>query len=217
MPARFSLAAMGSSTPSGATFIIQENCEGTGTPAGWTNSPGTGQNWDYTVVPLEAAQSLYLPTVGLQVGTRTDYPGALTYSEIWWYILLRATNGTAPAAGTNFAALSGSSTIGFAFTTALKMKIGAATVTANSIVIDTTYHVWGHYIKGTGANAVLDIGFSTNGVRPTSGGNFASLSNGTDTVDASRIVLGSNSVNMGMDLIIDKIRVATTQIGDNGT
>jgi hypothetical protein len=42
-------------------LLVNEDCEGIGTPSGWTDLVGT-PNWDYTTTPLDGSQSLYLPT-----------------------------------------------------------------------------------------------------------------------------------------------------------
>jgi hypothetical protein len=78
----------------------------------------------------------------------------------------------------------------------------------------TTYHVWVHYVKGSGSNAQSSVGFSTDGTRPTSGNKFTSYSNGTETADADNVRFmeegGSNA-----RAIIDKVRVDDATIGDN--
>ena len=79
----------------------------------------------------------------------------------------------------------------------------------------TTYHVWVKYVKGSGSNAVVEVGFSTDGTRPTSGGTFATqTSGGTATVDTDRIMFGQSSSNT-VGAYFDKVRVDDAVIGDN--
>lgn len=216
---RFSLASMGGSTATASTvFLVSEDFEGTGAPSGWTAGSGTpAPNFDYTTVPLDGAQSLYLASASQITATR---PADFTnITEVWFYLMFRATNGTAPSAASQYVGLApngGGSVITWRISAGLKLLVGSVTTTATSIVLDTTYHVWGHYLQGTGANAVVDVGFSTNGVRPTSGGTFAQVTTDPGTVAIGRINLGTTGTSMGMDIIIDKLRVAATQIGDFG-
>jgi len=210
---RFYQAAMGSKSLN--TFIVDEKCEGTGTPAGWTNASGS-PNWDYTAVPLEAAQSLYLASNAAIVRARIDWTDL---TEVWIYFLWRFTNGTVPGAGA--VAFGGLSANGSAATT-IPLTLSSASRLAFSasptatVTVDTTYHIWLHYIQGTGANATVDIGFSTTGVRPTSGTGFAQTTIGAQTTLAGRLWLGPSGTTLLCDTIFDKIRVAATQIGDNG-
>lgn len=44
------------SAPAGVTYLVEENCEGTGTPSGWKDA-GT-VDWDYTTTVLRGSQSL---------------------------------------------------------------------------------------------------------------------------------------------------------------
>jgi hypothetical protein len=80
--------------------------------------------------------------------------------------------------------------------------------------INTTYHIWVKYVKGSGANAVIESGFSTDGTRPTSGSAFVTQTVGTATADTDRIMFGQSSSNT-VSTYIDKVRVDDAVIGDN--
>ncbi len=216
---RFSLAAMGYNTVTSAPFLIDENCEGTGTPSGWVDLSGS-PNWDYTASPLVGSQSLYCPMVGAACKTRTnDFTGG-AIPEVWVYFRMKATNGTNPSTATTFMGIGASGTPGSTATwrilSTLRMCTATGAGTVSTISLDTDYHFWIHYLKGTGANAVVDIAFSTSGVRPTSGNNFFEVTTDVNTFDAARISLGGGSTTMGMDIVFDTIRVRGSQIGDNG-
>lgn len=74
--------------------------------------------------------------------------------------------------------------------------------TVATISQDVTYYVWIHCVKGTGANGVLSIAFSTDGSRPTSGTNFAQVSNGAVTVDFGQVLFEQSSVGSQTSVII---------------
>jgi len=214
---RFYQAAMGSSAASGTVFIINEDFEAAGTPSGWGAQNGS-PNFDYSAAPLEASQSLYCASASAAVRARVDFTDQV---EIYVYFLVRFTNGSLPASGTpNFGgiAVNGGTTLQPSLTvTATSGIINYGPIsTSGGISVNTTYHFWLHYKQGSGANSLMDVGFSTTGIRPTSGSNYAATTTGSNTNLAGRVFCGTNATTLGADLIFDKVRVATTQIGDNG-
>jgi hypothetical protein len=191
---------------------VSENCEGTGTPTGWTNS-GATPNWDYTGVILEGNQSLFLPATG-SVGSSTLVDFA-DQAEVWVYFKLRLTN-TSQGTKTIGGLSQNGGTINQLFqvnTAGLKPSFGGAQTT-DGFAANTTYDVWLHYRKGTGSNGIVDIGFSTNGTKPTSGTRFAQSTTYTGVNNAGRLFLGT-SAHTNFDVIIDKIRVDNSEIGSN--
>lgn len=214
MPTRFGIAAMGSKTA--RTFLINEDCEGTGVPAGWTTVSGS-PNWDYTTVPLAGAQSLYIASAAAVNRSRVDFTDQ---TEVWIYFLFRLTNGSAPGVTSTIGGLGAN---GGALNQTLSLTTGtrlsfASFSPATALIADTTYHVWLHYKQGSGANAAVDIGFSTTGIRPTSGGTYASSVADSSTNLAGRFFLGPTVTTAGYDQIWDNIRIAAdSQIGDSGT
>lgn len=207
---------MGTGVINARSWIVNEDCEGTGTPSGWTVTSGT-PNWDYSAAPLADAQSLYLSSAAAANRNRVDFTDQ---TEAWIYFLLRFTNGSGPAAGS--VNMGGTSENGgvlaqnFVLGSNLRFTFAVASP-ATAIIVNTTYHVWLHYKQGSGANAVADIGFSTTGVRPTSGGTFAQVTNGGGTNLCGRLFIGPTTTALGVDMILDNIRVSSTQIGDNGS
>src|SRR4051812_883035 len=131
------------------TWIINEDCEGTGTPSGWTTVSGS-PNWDYTAVPLESAQSLYLSTTAAAVRVRVDFTDQ---TEAWVYYLIRFTNG-AGGVTVNIGGLSANGSASITQNLSLanngRLIFGSITPTA-ALSVDTTYHVWLHVKQGTGA------------------------------------------------------------------
>ncbi|MCK9361700.1 hypothetical protein M0Q28_05785 [Patescibacteria group bacterium] len=94
---------------------------------------------------------------------------------------------------------------------------GTAGTTVGTITDNVVYHVWIRYLKGGGADAFSSIAFSTDGVRPASGNNYAESTNGTSTANATRLQLRLTygAPTSSCDAIFDKIRVDDATIGDN--
>lgn len=212
---RFTQAAIGTN-PTGTTFIVNENFEGTGAPSGFTTTGGTtAPDWDYTASPLSGSQSVYFATVSVahkMTCTIADM------SELWIYFLMKFTNGSAPASQKTIGNIFSSASAGFNFVVNTNMRIALGTPSpVTAISFDQLYHVWMHYRQGTGANAAIDIGFSTDGVRPTSGNNYAAITNSSQTILVGLVLLGSALTTLNFDMVIDNFKIAASQIGDNGT
>ncbi len=79
------------------------------------------------------------------------------------------------------------------------------------IALSTTYHIWVHYVKGTGANAVLDVYISTTADKPSSA--QIAISDGDSTGDISFLTWRAQD----MEWIFDGIKINTdgTAIGSN--
>ena len=191
---------------------VSENCEGNGTPTGWTNSGSV--NWDYTSVHLEGNQSLYVPgpSFGLGNFTRVDFDNQ---AEVWVYFKLYL-DASPPTSATTIGGLGangGTVTQLFQIDSSLRPSFGGAQTT-DSFALKTAYHVWLHYRKGTGSNGIVEIGFSTDGTKPTSGNKYKKLTTYTGTNDAGRLFLGTTTQTT-ITKIFDKIRVDNSEIGSN--
>ena len=86
-----------------------------------------------------------------------------------------------------------------------------------TLSVNTTYHFWVNYLKGTGSNAKITAAFSTDGVRPTSGDNYVESTNGTATTNSARITLYGpyTTSSQCFDALYDKVRIDDALIGDN--
>ncbi len=191
-------------------YLIAENCETSGTPAGWSNSGNVA--WDYATTLLEGAEAVRMIKTG---GGRTRFDFA-DQAEATIYFKLRLSGTTSARIIGGLGANGGTIKQLFQLNSSFQPSFGSATSSATTsavMLLDTTYDVWLHYRKGTGANGVVDIGFSTDGTRPTSGSNFARLSNCPDTTNAGRLFLGP-AAQSTFDSIFDKIRVSPAQIGN---
>lgn len=81
--------------------------------------------------------------------------------------------------------------------------------TTDGISAATTYRLYWRYKKGSGANAIGEVGFATTDSRPTSGNKFASWSSGTNTTNAVRVFI-AGPANSATDYIFDNFQIATT-------
>ncbi len=138
--------------------------------------------------------------------------------EIWFYFKFQAVSGF-PANPTYLGWLNvGAGTISITVDSAtggLSISGGTSSTTVDTLTTGVTYHLWGHYKKGTGSTQIQEIAFSTTGIKPLSGNAYASLSNGNRTAQITTFTLGWSAANRSQQIIFDKVRVATTCIGDN--
>jgi hypothetical protein len=191
---------------------VKENCEGPGTPPGWTNS-GT-VNWDYISNLLEGNQLLYItgPGVGAGNNTRVDFGDQ---AEVWVYFKLALT-GSAPTSAKTIGGLGpngGAITQLFQIDSSLRPSFGGAQTT-DPFLLNTAYHVWLHYRKGTGSNGIVEIGFSTDGTKPTSGNKWKKSTTYIGINNAGRLSLGTTT-STTINIKFDKIRVDNSEIGSN--
>lgn len=179
-----------------------ETFEGTGyLVAGWTEA-GSVVNEDYTTAPAPILDSQSLLVKNLAFATAYSEINLPNSTEGWmraavvltntavstWYVLMMADSG-----GTELASV-------LVQAGKLRIKCGSATAdTVASITANTTNYIWLHYLKGTGANAVADVGFALHPAktRPTSGDNYASLANGTSTANVQLFRLAGGDITFG--------------------
>jgi hypothetical protein len=180
-----------------ASPLIAETFEGTGYSAsGWTeNIIGTGTiNEDYTGVVLDGSQSLRVTMSGSGSVYSENTWTAGGQNEIWFHFLIRREAN--PSYMLVFLLRNGGSNLSFIYVTPdgelliLDGTSANSSMTSSQMAIGTTYHVFGHWKKGTGSNSQFDVGFSTDGTVPTSGSNFAGFTNGTDTLQALTVYFG---------------------------
>lgn len=205
----------------GATYLLEENFEATGSPgydtSTWTESGTPDENASTSGLSLQGSECLQINASATTVNTTS--PTFTAQSTAYAYFLLRFS--ALPSGGTwtlfQFRHSGGEcARIRVTATGALSIRAGGGTdvATSSTMSTGTTYHIWMKYVKGSGSNAVVEAGFSTDGTRPTSGGTFATQTAGTATTDTDRIMFGqasSNTVNM----YADKVRVDDAVIGDN--
>jgi hypothetical protein len=180
----------------------------------WTET-GSNVNQTYTGVVLEGTQSCLITQTASAERTSTTFTAN---DEVWAYCLFRPVTIDTGSARDIFAIRNGDTFLATVRAggagSQLQIVSGSTATTVATIATGTTYHLWLHYLKGTGANSVCDVAFSTTGIRPTSGNNFAQITDGSGTSQGDTIQLGRNSL-VTQTYIFDKVRVDNAQIGDN--
>jgi hypothetical protein len=198
----------------GPSYLLSEDWEGTGTPSGWTHSTGDILP-DYTTTILDGAQSLYVPTP-----RAADSPSFAAQSELWLYCMFRFVN--APTSSNRYLLglyNSGGSAVGLVAvaSSSLTPAVRHGTLTGSSgsdLALNTTYHLWFHWKKGTGSNGEAEAYISTTATRP--GSPQVTINNGDAITDAVSVRLGMLTAGSG-NKIFDKLRVSASEIGSNPT
>lgn len=203
-------------------YIIMQNFEGTGYDhcETWTSYTGTGLiDPDYTGVVLEGSQSCLLAQTNNWMSV---YPSVFTViDEVWSYFLLRPlTNDTSAVRVIASFGPSDLPTASIQTTTTSHFRVavkgGTSVDTVATFSTGTTYHIWLHYKRGTGASDdEADIGFSTDGTRPTTGNNYATTGNGNSDAQVQEFNIGRFNTAATLTMVFDKVRVKSSQIGDN--
>jgi len=193
----------------GPSYITNEDCEGTGTPTGWSDSNTV--NWDETGVVLAGSQSLSIDGQN-PIGSTVYAFSAL--GEVWVRLKYRC-----PLASWVTVISIRSSTTDLAKLRILsdgtvRIYCGANYSAAATKLVDSeSTNIWLHYVKGTGANAFASVGFSTGDTEPTSGDNYASYSSGSITDDADNLYLGNPGTAGGYKMYFDSITINNSAIG----
>lgn len=203
---------------SSTSYLINQNFEGTGydNSETWTEA-GTGTvDEDEATIVLTGSQSMRITAAGTQ--PRVISPSFTAQAEVWvyWQVHMVSLPGsTLPLMWVRDGA--NAQVMRVRITSAGLLNIQSATGGANTVdalSTGTMYHIWAHYLKGTGANAVVDVGFSTDGVRPTSGNKFRQLTNGDATTDATNLLIGTTA-NYTMEWVTDRVLADDAQIGNS--
>jgi len=210
------------------TWILAEGFEGSNPDTlsnigydntGWRHDDG----YSPTPEPHFSTSGLGLSgTYCLRLNAQGDAPWhpLTAITEVWVYFKFRSSAWNDAAANTIFALtpgwpdakahdhcgvwVNGSPPV-------LYVKEGgtASTPSVGTMALNTTYHCW-LYFKNDGH---ASFGFSTDGVRPTTGNNFTSMTNGEETGSIEGL---SPWVSIASVVFYyDDIRISATQIGDN--
>lgn len=199
-------------------YIVQQTFETpvTGYDNGetWTESGDAGTvNPAYTGVVLQGTQSLRINQSGNKAQTITSFSAQ---DEVYIYFLMRGISGF-PDNPTRIGFLNDSSTIGMNVNNSGTLSLcgNVCATTVGTMTAGTTYHVWFHYKKGSGSDQISEAAFSTDGIRPTSGDNYAIISNGTRTSQITSFQFVWDAFNFTQQVIFDKVRISTNCIGSN--
>lgn len=198
----------------GTAYVLKEDFEGSGYQNSWTEG-GTG-TVDEDATGLDGAQGLMISGTVQQPRTTNTLGSA--YSSLDYFFLFQMTN--IPAATVRFFEIKDSSGASAAIVSILTdgtLRItpagGLNATTTDAMSVNTTNRIWVHYEKGTGANAIGSVAFSTDDTRPLSGNKFKSSTNGTGTTDVQTEVFG-RAANATWTIWVDKFRI-NPSIGDS--
>lgn len=196
----------------GATYLLNENFEGAGYEnAGWSTVQGT-INADNTTNVLAGSQSL-----AVHANSIARYGSYTANDQVWVYFLFK------PLALRDWWACEILDSTDTAVCIFQFNAGGQVTITDNAFHANTTvgtmtagntYHVWMRYQKGTGANAQMEIWFSTDGTKPGTGDFTVLANNGNGTTQASKIQLMTEA-GTAASFIFDKLRVDDVAIPSN--
>lgn len=171
----------------------------------------------YTGVVLQGAQSLRMTNIASFTQAYTS--NFVAQAEIWAYCLIRPiridSGSIAPLFWFRRADLNGTCNVYINTSGTIRIVGSGLATSVGAMAVDTTYHCWFHYKKGTGANAIVDFAFSTTGIRPTSGDFFVQLTGQTMTVDTAVFSIGRDTDIFTSEYIFDKVRVDDVQIGND--
>jgi hypothetical protein len=203
---------------SGVTYITQEDFTGTGAPTNWTS--GGTPNYDATDADFGSCLAC-LGATNTAADQRAKYnppSSATTATEL--YVKLKITDLTntdqplvvmvngATALATVHIYSNGKITVKNAGGTESSQTVG-------TMAVNTVYHLWMRHQKSSGANdAFVSVGFSTDTTRPTSGDNYVSSNNGTNTGVPNQFDLrgdGSGSTANSNDVYFDSFKLAYDQ------
>jgi hypothetical protein len=204
--------------PASPLFAI-ETFEGAGySTAGWSEVPSGGTvDEDYTGVVLDGSQSLRIVTAGsITYASRN----LTAIGHLWVYVQFRAVTITTGEKSVLEVQDVGSTMLGKVTlsTGGFKVYSGSSPITLlGSVSAGTKYGLWFEYNKNDGMNRVANLGFSTDGTRPTSGNNYGQATGPTSAVDTQILAIGVAGSDFGADaeFIYDYIVADDAQIGDN--
>lgn len=191
----------------GPSYIVNEDGEGTGTPAGWSDTGSV--NWDFTSNVVSGAQALFLnhsATANYTEFTTSAHNNL--YASAWF-----RTGGTPSAQKMIMGFYDGASNklCSVELDDAdWELLHGASNpkTTGNQQAASTWYRLWLEYEAGSGSNGVARLYISTTGAKPVSP--TLSTTTGTAIAGAVKLRLGGTVYNNGMTF--DDIRLSTSPI-----
>lgn len=184
------------------SFLINEDCEGTGTPPGWTdtNTP----DWDNTTTPLDGAQSLWIHN-----SFSESWKAFTGQTTVYYKGLIRFVSGASAAdkdgvslrdsSGTVLASLHHDDAT-FANHINIKLYANGASGSASSITLalNTTYYVWLTYVSG----GTCELAISTTNSKPAgpdgTGGNVYLTKTGS-AATAARLYIDNWDASFRVD------------------
>lgn len=198
----------------GVTYLIKQGFEGTGydNSESWSTAAGDPDP--------DSASNAFEGTQSLDIDASSDAaisPVFTAQSECWVYFTMYVTAiPTTTRTLLRFQDAANTATAAYVDMTntgAVRMLHsggGTANSTPFTASINTRYHVWVRFKKGTGANGEIELWHSTTDTKPGSSTDITT--NGVGTIDAERVIMGNNGAS-GAAVQFDKIRVDDVVIG----
>jgi hypothetical protein len=203
-------AFMGNLTAAASSaYLIDEDFEGTGAPSVWTTIGGL-PDWDHTDTPLEGSQSCWTNSINAYI----NYDFGANYDTLSIYFIVSITN--APASSIHCVAFQNDGTNLSSFyllTTSGSIRVYNGTVNSTAAGVlnyAEAVYVWMDYTKGTGADGITRIYMSNTSSKPGTVTVERVNGNAMQGVKALKV----RFVDTGM--LIDKIRVSTSILGNGG-
>jgi hypothetical protein len=194
----------------GSSYLLSDNFEyannAAAATAGWNNT-GT-PTWAYATAPAPLVGSFSLALNGVSNYVDRNFTAA---SDIWEFIAVN-TGALSVDCYPTILRSSGAANQALTIITStgvFQLNAGGGTVSTGAVYsANTTYYVWLHYVKGTGANAQAEGYISTTTTRP--GSPTLSTTTGTSTLDAANVQI---FVNGTTTMITDYLRISSSSIG----
>lgn len=210
--------------PLASPYLLEQGFEGTSydNSQTWAEVGSATLNEDYTSTVLVGSQSMLIDLTSNTGDTTSPLISMPSGGGNIWYVYFQLRVLTFPSSGFRVATVTNSFdlSINASSNLVIRPQVGTGVATVGKLEAGTTYHVWmqgsGNDIETAGAGTAR-VGFSTTGIRPTSGDNYAIdtdvSANGPFTT--VQLVFGSRQVSANYSVIIDKVRVDNDVIGDN--
>ncbi len=199
-------------TALGGNYLAEADFED-GQPDGWTNYNGNNgsSDWAYasSPAPLRGSFSYKLAAGNVALSS----PAFAPQDEVWVFATVYGPDGTqviclASGGGDNFMFFAPWYGTDLLYFSAEHGYIGDTGV---PLAGNTLTYLWIHYVKGTGANAILEIYSSPTPTRPASP--QYTKTNGAWTQQVDRVRFGNSG--SGDTRIFDYIRISAEEIGSN--
>lgn len=191
----------------GATYLLEEDWEGTGTPSGWSDTFGTPDHDDTSTgsSPLMGSESLYLAS-----GEKTRTVSFSASGDCYAYFV--AEFGAASGSSTIFEMEGSGSTfrcrVEFRPGGFLRLYHGSSSADGSTVVSSSVKHIWVEYEVGTGSDGVARLYYSASAGTKTL---EATVTTGTATDDIIQFEL----VGPTNGVLMDTLRGSATAIGTN--
>jgi hypothetical protein len=191
------------------TYLLEEDCEGTGTPSGWTDGATFAPDWDETTLAIAGSESVEFPTTSYF----TDSPvwSATSPCYIFFRIRVGANSGNVEVVQFRNDA---TKVADFEYRNAevtFRINHGTAFASTADLGDAGVYNVWIDYTVGAGSDGVAEMRVTTGGdlTRPVSA--TVSVTTGTGTLGITELRLQGHA-NIA---VFDHIRVDDELIGSN--